>query len=436
MIKERLNFSLWLVAFILLLLVGFEYFIAADLVPHVDFNYFILIIFIIQSLIPLTWIPVTSGRPSVLIKWVIYFVVVIPAIIIPYVSIEYSELGFFSFNCMLLLSFYIVCSFEKIRLFAPPKFKVSVAFFYIVFFSFYLLFLINAVRIFGFNFSLVSLRDVYDVRYAYKEQLEGASFAGTQIRWLLFIFNPFLIILGYLDRKKVWMLVVGIVGELFIYSISGLKSALFISFVLLIILFALSKVRDLSKIPSLIIKLLVFFFGIVLVLDFIFFQDSIFFKNILTSLTIRRNFVLTGHLSGQYFSFFDSNPKNFMANNNVLGYLVNYQSSYNGQSPPDIIGAYAFGSYSEQGRYANANIWADAFAQYGFIGMILIAFFLGLFLHIYDSVAKYSGFKLAIVMLVPFAFTFSNSAFFTVLVGHGALLALLILTLYTFYIRK
>ncbi|NQD70232.1 hypothetical protein HP439_05800 [Sphingobacterium shayense] len=282
----------------------------------------------------------------------------------------------------------------------------------------------------------MSLRDVYDVRYDYKEQIETSSFAGTQIRWLLFIFNPFLIILGYLDRKKFWMLIIGLGGELFIYSISGLKSALFIGFVLLIILFALSKLKELSGISSLILKMVVLFFIVVLVADFIFFRDSLMFQNILTSLTIRRNFALTGHLSGQYFSFFDMNPKNFMANNSLLGILVNFQSPYGGQSPPEIIGAYAFGGYNEQGQYANANIWADAFAQYGFIGMLIIAVMLGFFLHLYDSIAKYAGFKMAVVLLVPFAFTFSNSAFLTVLFGHGALLALFLLTLHVFSLQR
>jgi len=224
------------------------------------------------------------------------------------------------------------------------------------------------------------------------------------------------------------MLILGFIGELLIYSISGLKSSLFIGFVLLVLLYLIRYlVKDLSNLPMIIIKSVVALLVFVFVIDFFFFRNSILYENIASSLILRRNFIVPGHLSGHYYAFFDVHPKNYMSNNTLFGILVNYQSPYNGASPPEIIGTYAFGNHVP---HANANFLADGFAQYGYVGMLIASAILGLSLHFYDSMTRNINKYVALIMLVPFAFTFSNSAIFTVLLGHGFGFCLLIIYIY------
>lgn len=428
MVENRVNIVILVIAFILLLIIGFEYFIPSTLVDHRPFNVFILSNFVILSLVPITWIPITSSRPSTLIIWILYLVVIIPSIIFPYLSVEYDTEKFFLFSLTLLLCFYIICNYQKFQLLSVSKLNISNRVYYIIFFAIYFYFVINIIRTFGFNFQLVSLRDVYDVRSEYKDQLAEANFSSTNIRWLLFVLNPLLIVNGYL-KNKYWMLIVGLVGELFIYSFSGLKSSLFIGFVLLILLYVFkNKLKSINNLSIVILKCVIILIFVILLCDYMFFSDSFLYKDILSSLIIRRNFVIPGNLSGHYFHFFDTHPKNYMSNNSLFGILVNYDSPYNNQSPPEIIGAFAFGDHVP---HANASFLADAFAQYGYLGMIIYSFLVGGILFLYDSIVRNINKIVAIIMLVPFAFTFSNSAFFTVLFGHGFLFFLVIIYIYS-----
>src|SRR5690606_8888266 len=204
--------------YIILLIIGFEYFIPHELVTHTDYDVPTLLFFCILFYIPLVRLVRAKYRPSSLIIWVLYLVVVIPSIVVPYLSVDYDAFGFYIFSIFIVLSFFVVSSFQGVRYFNISYLEISSKVFYLIFFGIYIYYTINVIRTFGFNLQLVSLRDVYDVRSEYKDQLSGSEMSGATIRWLLFIMNPFLIVQGFLDKKKLWMLIVGFCGELLIYS--------------------------------------------------------------------------------------------------------------------------------------------------------------------------------------------------------------------------
>ncbi|WP_118195550.1 O-antigen polymerase [Albibacterium indicum] len=430
-VRRRLTFLVSV--FILLICFGFEHFISSDLINHINNpSMLVTVLFSLMSLIPMYWIPVQATRPSVLVIWALYLVVLIPSMIIPYLSIYIGIDHLVFFNVVLLLCFFLLCRSAGRPLSNYNYPPLSMYGFYAFFFVIYGILLLNVISVFGLDFSFVSLRDVYDVRTEYKDQLSSSQSSNYPIRWLLFIFNPFLIICGYIEKKNIWMLFLGLAGELFIYSISGLKSALFIGFVLILILYFLGKLRSIKSVPTLITFGVVCMIAIALIIDSIYFVDSILYKNIVTSLTLRRNIAMPGFLSGQYYNFFLHNPKMFMANNSLFGVLVDYHSFYGSRSAPEIVGAFVWGNAAP---HANANIWADGYAQYGFIGMIVVSILLGFFLHIYDSISSGVDYRLSFVFLIAPAFAFSNSAFFTTIIGHGAGICILLLFLYMSAVR-
>src|SRR5690606_34629298 len=147
-------------------------FIPESLLPRVNYKPVTLGFFMLLALFPLSWIPIKYNRPSVLIQWVLYFVVIIPTMIFPYLTIEYPVEKFLLLNIVLLFCFFILCSFNKIPLIRFKKLKLSPIIFYIIFFAFYFFCIAGLIRTFGFNFSFVSLRDVYEVRSDFKDQLE------------------------------------------------------------------------------------------------------------------------------------------------------------------------------------------------------------------------------------------------------------------------
>jgi hypothetical protein len=100
--------------------------------------------------------------------------------------------------------------------------------------------------------------------------------------------------------------------------------------------------------------------------------------------------------------------------------LKTYPYSLN---PPQLIGDVYFGSHEMS---ANANIWADGFANFGFIGILGVSLVLGLVLFLYDSLAARIEFPVACVLLVIPAITLANSALLTCLLTHGLGFALLV----------
>jgi len=277
----------------------------------------------------------------------------------------------------------------------------------------------------------VNFTEVYDVRAAYKETLAEESFIG--IRWLLYIFNPFLIIIGYLDKDKRLLLVLGFIGEFMIYSTAGFKTALFIGFIIVFFLYISSKYNLLKKFSQLVLYSIIVIFVFAMIGDLFFFSEEDSYKNILTSLTVRRNFIVPGFLTGHYYDFFSNNPKAYMAGHKIFGILVGYKSDYS-ESIQTLIGTHIFG---REELNANVNIWADAYANFGLLGMLITTIVLFIFLLFYDNLSKGLDPRLSFTLLIgPLAF-FSNSALFTSIFGHGAIWVIILIYLYkSFIINK
>jgi hypothetical protein len=95
-----------------------------------------------------------------------------------------------------------------------------------------------------------------------------------------------------------------------------------------------------------------------------------------------------------------------------------------GEGPPVIIGRAYFPGW---GTYANANFWADAFANFGIWVVFAFTAILGVVLWLYDSITLDTDLRLAALVLVMPAISLSNSGLFTCLLTHGLGLAFLVM---------
>jgi len=410
--------------YILILIIGYMYFVPEFPYKHVVPNYFLLIIVSVLAFIPSLWIPVEIKRASSFVLWVIYIVVIVPSIVIPYLSLEKPFVDVLTFILAVILCFYLVSRITFFRLIKVSPIELSPIAFYVLFF---LIFAVNnylLIKQFGLNLNFVSILDVYDVRASFKDELgEGSNYS---IRWLMYIFNPFLIAMGYLKKSTRWLLVIGFFGEFIIYSTTGFKTALFIGFVIVAILYFSQRYNMLKRLPLLIISGTVVLIGLAMLVDFFIFNEQSATPNIVTSIALRRTFVMPGYLTGQYFSFFSENPKALMSSNNFIGSLFSNGPVYN-VAVPYIIGQFSF---NNDVASANANVLADAFANFGYIGMIVFSLILSFYLYIYDSVTRLIDFRLSFAMLIGPAMFFCNSSLLTALIGHGAIWAIIILYFY------
>ena len=70
---------------------------------------------------------------------------------------------------------------------------------------------------------------------------------------------------------------------------------------------------------------------------------------------------------------------------------------------------------------ANANLWAEGFADFGFAGIAGFTLLLTGIVWFYDSVSSRRKLELAVTLFAMQAFDFSNSAPLTTLITHGGI---------------
>ena len=86
-------------------------------------------------------------------------------------------------------------------------------------------------------------------------------------------------------------------------------------------------------------------------------------------------------------------------------------------------------AYFSEGTNANANIWADAFANFGFAGIVGFTLVIGLFLWIADGLGQWRDARVAGPMLAIAGLSLANAALFTTVLTLGFALGCLLLAL-------
>jgi hypothetical protein len=131
---------------------------------------------------------------------------------------------------------------------------------------------------------------------------------------------------------------------------------------------------------------------------------------------------LPGLLTGYYYEFFSSHPKAHLGHS-IFRFFLDYPYAV---EPPYLIGAIYFHSPSND---ANANVWADAYANFGYFGVISFTVLLAALLWIYDSMAAECDTRLATLAMALPAFSLANGALLTSLLSNGMALAMMLVYL-------
>lgn len=350
---------------------------------------------------PSFWMPVSFGRPSHFVYWLLYICVVIPIGMVPmYVASEnLDQVLIFVFS--VTLSHSVLALIYKVPLLHITRtkarnFQVIAGLLTLTVVVFALI-----VHTYGLQTRWVSLWDVYDVRADHTSKT--TRWMAYLVSWQANVVNILLMAYG-LVKKKWMLLLLGVFGQLYLYTTAAYKSILY-SVVLVVAILLLTKVRWRNMAVTMVWVALAVIVTACAV--------DIMTESILASALItRRIFVVPGLLGWFYFDFFSHNPK-LMLSHSVLSPLVSYPYTY---TPASTIGLHYFGSSEAS---ANAGVWADAFANFGYIGIIIFTFALGMVMWIYDSLANRVDWRLAVVMLGVPAFTLTNSSLLTTLLTHG-----------------
>jgi hypothetical protein len=270
------------------------------------------------------------------------------------------------------------------------------------------------VSAFGFRIRYVSFEDTYSVRAMFQDTLTQApSIVAYAIGWQAWVINPFVIAVGLKSRRPSWILA-GVVGQFAIYSITAFRSMLFSACMLLYLLWVLRSAKAFG--PRLALTWTAIFAGT---------GASLFFGYGLMAeaLVGVRMTALPGLLTGYYYEFFSSHPQAHLGHS-ILKSLVSYPYAV---EPPYLIGSVYFHSAIND---ANANIWADAYANFGYAGIICFTLLLAILLWLYDSMAASSGnLQVAALAIGLPAFALANGGLLTSLLTNGVGLAMLLVYL-------
>jgi len=344
-------------------------------------------------------------RPSSIVIIILFLFMMIPTLSLYWLKDE-SRLYVYFFS----LSFFITSLITKLPYLKIWKIKnsnkVVIPFIVVLSLSvYYIILYYNGLP----SARALDLLSVYEVRSGFNQ---GHWIMGYLIPWQARVLNVFLLCLGF--YKKNYKLVVVALGmQLILFLMTGHKSFLFIPVLVLGLYFAI-RLGSIRKLLAA---------GLILVLSAGLLAYYLFHVHALLSIVIRRVFFVPAQNYFYYYDFFSHNEF-VKLSHSIFGFLFPYPYD---MSIPNLIG---LEYYNSPGMWVNTGYLADAYMNFGLLGMIIFSVVLGVVLLFTDSIIK--GFKnsLFTAMIVPSYFSLIDGALFTTLLTGGILFSLLLLYLY------
>lgn len=359
-------------------------------------------------------LPVSWERPSAIVYWMLFLVVVAPIHVLPIFTTDLSTPVWLMVGAV-VLAFWLLGGIYSVSLASLPRPVISPRLYWPAYCLLWLGLLAVVIGYYGLQFRLVSLSEIYAIRDTYRESFDQVpKFARYAIPWLGNVVAPIAIARGLMIRRWSWALL-GVATELFLVSITGFKQLLFSS-ILVAGVVILVKTSDIRRIGYRVAALVGCGVFAVTTYDFVTNGFS------LSSVLVRRLVLTTAINTKYHFEFFLDNPKAHLG----YGLLARWVDYPYDLSPAFLIGQIYYGNPETS---ANANIWADAYANFGLVGVFVFTGILALVLLFVDSVARGLPIGLAIAALAQSAFSLSNTAMLTVFLTHGMLLAVVLVYL-------
>ena len=368
------------------------------------------------ALLPALLLPCSLSRPSGVILWWLYLAVYIPSILVPALTLSMPQEKLWPLQISLLLCMGLLCWASSARLLAINQITVSAPVFWLAFLmawgtSLGFVLMNGRANVMVTNIaSLFEGATEYTIRNLYRDTvLEAGRGLAYVVGQLGNALNPFLIAFGLLYRRRM-CLVAGIIGQVIVFSLTGFKTALLSAvFLALVAVFMRRWRRNFG---------LALTSGLIATILFCAVADratgNVFFSSMLT----RRALTVPGLLTGFYFEHY--------SHSSLAGAGFHFFHDEAQIGPANEIGLAYFGSVDVN---ANANLWAEGFAELGLPGIVGYTILVAFFIWIYDSISARRNLELAVLLAAMPAITLSNTAPTTVLISHGGMAAALLLYL-------
>jgi hypothetical protein len=354
------------------------------------------------AVMPLLWMPIRCRLPSDYAVWILYITIIGP---FPFIAVlttrnySFANALFIAFILVIAFSFFDCCrrfiyippinfpEFKGLFLFGLPIITLLISFFILM---------INEFQI---DFS----SDIYERRFHARELVVSGSLISYSIAFLRGTCVPLTITIG-LHYRKHFFLILSLLATVIIFGFDGTKSSVFLPILITFVIRLLSKFEDNHG--------RVLLFGLIILVTLGTLESIVLPNSLISYVFIRRILFLPSLLTTFYWDFFSTNPYVLFSDNLLSGFIhARYDLPI-----PRIIGEVYFRGVETN---ANANLWASAYAQAGYIGVIFTSFFGGIILRFVDAIANADRIVPACVVCVSIGFFWSQGALHTSLLSNG-----------------
>lgn len=374
----------------------------------------------VLSVLPALWLPLNIHRPSQLICWVLYLVVVIPSMFVPlYLALQEPE-RIAVLMLVLTVGFAIVSAGATVRTLKLRKHSIPAVAFWTGFSVVGLGLAAWVVAVFYRHFRLVGFNEIYQSLRFSGHELAAGTGVSYAIMWLSGAFVPLLMAWG-LARRRPWFFAIGAGIQVMLYGTVGLKSNLVCIVVMPVLYFLLR-----SGGPPFALKLTwLTVLGFVGLNTFNLMVGELGESHLmLSALVFMRTFGISGLSTAQYHDFFTDHPVTAYSHVNGINWFVDYpyQTSLGRE-----VGYY----YSRNIELnSNAHLWCmDGLAGFGLPGILLISVLCAVVFWLLDSAAAGHDRTFTALAVTFAALNLSNVSLFTSLLSGGLWFLILMLFL-------
>jgi hypothetical protein len=361
-----------------------------------------LLVVTVLSAIPAVWLPTELRRPSDVVLWFLYLFGYVPACAIPIHILGPELWPVLPFLVVLAVAFATLGLTRRI----PPVALSWPGLSDRAFSRLLVVLSLGAagylILIFGSPTGLPNFENVYDIRAGYTAVANATAGAGYIVPWVGNVIFPFLVANG-LARSRARLVIVGIAGELLVYGTTGFKTVLFSIFLVPLLYLAVRHAR--RRFGTLLIWAGVAVIGLSVAATWV--SGSIW----PLALFVERLLAVPGQITAYYYDFFSSHQTLELSRSFLRWFIA---PPYD-VDPPYLIGAV----YMKPGTDANANLWADAMANFGLVGIVPFTLVLGGVMWILDSVTSGRDLRVVGPTLGLAGITLGNAALFTSILTLG-----------------
>lgn len=352
------------------------------------------------------FLPRRVSRPSDFGRILVFFLVVVPSLVIPSFLSEWfgtniNETKAYAVVAFLLLTAALIAvPSNAVR---PLRLPGDTAL--------YILLAVAAIAVlvlgssYGFAIQIHALTDVYNQREIYSELGGGRGVIGIAAGLLQNALAPIFLSVGIYRRSPLYF-AVGLLIFLYIYSITGLKSAL-IGLGFVVVTYSLTRLTNAETFTRVWCVVLIAFVSAAALVA------SIPVLSVGVDLVVRRVLVMQGMLSYQYIRIFQHEEPTYYSH---TFFRTFFERPFDG-NPPDIVGELLL----DRSVHANGSFIADGYVSGKLLGVIFATAIVTLYLALLDRVSSELPAAIALASTCMVLFIATQSGLVTTLLNHGGL---------------